>query len=208
MERASANALALAELLSAREEVVGVRYPGLPGDPAHEVARRQMTGFGSVIAFDLGSRERAERFLAAAELVTEATSFGSVHTTAERRAALGQRRRARGLHPPVRRLRGDRRPGGGRGARAGRDVDLGALPEPRGDRTRALLELVDSTSGRLHAAAADRLSRAELARMLSGSECARRRSRVRASAPARLLAGARSRAADCCARVCEAHAKY
>jgi cystathionine gamma-lyase len=89
MERASANALALAELLSAREDVSGVRYPGLPGDVAHEVARRQMSGFGSVIAFDLGGRERAERFLAAAELVTEATSFGGVHTTAERRLRWG-----------------------------------------------------------------------------------------------------------------------
>jgi cystathionine gamma-lyase len=89
MERASANALALAELLSAREDVSGVRYPGLPGDTAHEVARRQMSGFGSVIAFDLGSRERAERFLAGAALVTESTSFGSVHTTAERRLRWG-----------------------------------------------------------------------------------------------------------------------
>jgi cystathionine gamma-lyase len=89
MERASANAMALAGLLSAREDVSGVRYPGLPGDAAHEVARRQMSGFGSVIGFDLGSRERAERFLAGAELVTEATSFGSVHTTAERRLRWG-----------------------------------------------------------------------------------------------------------------------
>jgi cystathionine gamma-lyase len=85
MERASANALALAERMSARGDVSGVRYPGLPGDPANEIARRQMSGFGSVIAFDLGSRERAEHFLGGAELVTEATSFGSVHTTAERR---------------------------------------------------------------------------------------------------------------------------
>jgi cystathionine gamma-lyase len=89
MERAAANALALAELLSARDDVTGVRYPGLPGDLAHEVARRQMSGFGSVIAFDLGGRERAERFLAAAELVTESTSFGGVHTTAERRLRWG-----------------------------------------------------------------------------------------------------------------------
>jgi cystathionine gamma-lyase len=89
LERAAANAQALAELLSGRDDVAGVRYPGLPGDPAHEVARRQMSGFGSVIAFDLGSRERAERFLAAAELVTEATSFGGVHTTAERRLRWG-----------------------------------------------------------------------------------------------------------------------
>jgi cystathionine gamma-lyase len=89
MERASANALALAEALSKREDVLGVRYPGLPGDLAHEVARRQMSGFGSVLAFDLGSRERAERFLQSAELVSEATSFGSVHTTAERRLRWG-----------------------------------------------------------------------------------------------------------------------
>jgi cystathionine gamma-lyase len=89
MDRAGANALALAELLAARDDLSGVRYPGLPGDVGHEVARRQMSGFGSVIAFDLGSRDRAERFLAAAELVTEATSFGSVHTTAERRLRWG-----------------------------------------------------------------------------------------------------------------------
>jgi cystathionine gamma-lyase len=89
MERASANALALAEALSARDDVTGVRYPGLPADPGHEVARRQMSGFGTVIGFDLGDRERAERFLAGAELVTEATSFGSVHTTAERRLRWG-----------------------------------------------------------------------------------------------------------------------
>jgi cystathionine gamma-lyase len=89
LERASANALALAELLAAREDVSGVRYPGLPGDLGHEIARRQMSGFGSVIGFDVGTRERAERFLAGAELVTEATSFGGVHTTAERRLRWG-----------------------------------------------------------------------------------------------------------------------
>ena len=89
LARASANALALAEWLAERDDVSGLRYPGLPGDPGHEVARRQMNGFGSVIAFDLGTRERAERCLAACELVGEATSFGGVHTTAERRARWG-----------------------------------------------------------------------------------------------------------------------
>jgi cystathionine gamma-lyase len=85
VERGSANALALAELLSGRDDVAGVRYPGLPGDPGHDTARRQMRGFSTVIAFDLGARERAERFLAEAELITEASSFGGVQTTAERR---------------------------------------------------------------------------------------------------------------------------
>jgi cystathionine gamma-lyase len=87
LERSEANALALAELLSGR--VAGLRYPGLPSDPDHELARRQMTRFGTVLCFDLGSRERAEAFLDAAELVTDATSFGGVVTTAERRARWG-----------------------------------------------------------------------------------------------------------------------
>ena len=86
LERHGANALALAELLAARGDVAGVRYPGLPGDPAHTLAARQMTRYGSVLGFDLDSRERAERFLAAAALVTDATSFGGAHTSAERRA--------------------------------------------------------------------------------------------------------------------------
>jgi cystathionine gamma-lyase len=88
-ERQSANALALAELLASRSDVSGVRYPGLPGDPSHETAARQMRRFGPVVCFDLGSAERAQAFLAAAELVAEATSFGPVHTTAERRARWG-----------------------------------------------------------------------------------------------------------------------
>jgi cystathionine gamma-lyase len=89
LERACDNALAIARLLAARDDVEGVRYPGLPGDPGHEMARRQMDGYAMVVSFDLGSRERAERFLAAAELVTDATSFGSVHTVAERRGRWG-----------------------------------------------------------------------------------------------------------------------
>src|ERR687891_3000603 len=63
LERGAANALALAQLLAGRDDVSGVRHPGLASDPAHQVARRQMSGFGSVIAFDVGSRARANRFL-------------------------------------------------------------------------------------------------------------------------------------------------
>jgi cystathionine gamma-lyase len=85
LERQCATALALAETLAARGDVTGVRYPGLPGDPAHDVAARQMTRFGSIVVFDVGSRERAERFLAGCSLVAEATSFGGVHSSAERR---------------------------------------------------------------------------------------------------------------------------
>ena len=89
LERGSANALALAEALSGRDDLTGVRYPGLPGDPGHEIARRQMKGYGTLVVFDVGGRDRAERFLEAAQLVTEASSFGSVQTTAERRVRWG-----------------------------------------------------------------------------------------------------------------------
>lgn len=90
LERQCATALALAQLLAAREDVEGVRYPGLPGAPGHELAVRQMRRFGPVVSFDLGARERAERFLGSLELVAEATSFGGIHSSAERRARWGQ----------------------------------------------------------------------------------------------------------------------
>jgi cystathionine gamma-lyase len=88
-ERQCANAGALAELLAAREEIPVVRYPGLEGDPSHTVARTQMRAFGSVLGFVLADRRQAERFLEGAELIVQATSFGGVHTTAERRARWG-----------------------------------------------------------------------------------------------------------------------
>jgi cystathionine gamma-lyase len=88
LERSSANAQAIAELLSGRG--LPVFYPGLASHPGHEIAARQMRRFGPMLSFDLGSRERAEAFLAACELVFDATSFGGVHTTAERRARWGQ----------------------------------------------------------------------------------------------------------------------
>jgi len=83
VERQCANALRLARLIGER---VPVRYPGLAADPAHEVAKGQMDSFGPVIGFTLPSEQAAERFLAEATLVTEATSFGGTRTTAERRA--------------------------------------------------------------------------------------------------------------------------
>jgi cystathionine gamma-lyase len=86
LERQCGTALALAETLAARDDVSAVRYPGRPGDPAHDLAAAQMSRFGAIVVFDLGSRERAERFLALCELVADATSFGGVHSTAERRA--------------------------------------------------------------------------------------------------------------------------
>jgi cystathionine gamma-lyase len=89
LERMCDNALAVARLLAARDDVDGVRYPGLPTDPGHEVAQRQMDGYGSIVSFDIGGEQRAERFLSSARLVTDATSFGGVQTLAERRARWG-----------------------------------------------------------------------------------------------------------------------
>ena len=86
LERECANALRLAELVG---EHVPVRYPGLPSDPAHAIASRQMDAFGPVIGFTLPTAAAADEFLRAADLVVEATSFGGTHTTAERRARWG-----------------------------------------------------------------------------------------------------------------------
>jgi cystathionine gamma-lyase len=86
LERMCSNALAIARLLAERREVRRVRYPGLPSDPAHAIAKRQMSRFGPVVSFELASQAHAERFFEHAKLVAEATSFGSVRTTAERRA--------------------------------------------------------------------------------------------------------------------------
>ncbi|GHH95192.1 cystathionine gamma-lyase [Streptomyces capillispiralis] len=89
VDRQSATALALAEALRERSEVTGLRYPGLPEDPSHKVAARQMRRFGCVVSFTLPSRERADRFLDALRLVDDATSFGGVRSTAERRGRWG-----------------------------------------------------------------------------------------------------------------------
>ena len=74
VERQQANARALHDLLSERVDAVSdVRWPGM----------------GGVLCFTLGSEERAEAFLAACRLVADATSFGGVHSSAERRARWG-----------------------------------------------------------------------------------------------------------------------
>jgi cystathionine gamma-lyase len=90
-ERQCANALALAQALAARSDVRDVRYPGLPAHPAHALAARSYGGvrFGSVLCFDLGTEGRAQAFLQASRLIAEATSFGGVHSSAERRLRWG-----------------------------------------------------------------------------------------------------------------------
>lgn len=88
-DRQNANALALAEALRERDDVTGLRYPGLPDDPSHKIASQQMRRFGCVVSFTLPDRARADRFLDALRLVDDATSFGGVRSTAERRGRWG-----------------------------------------------------------------------------------------------------------------------
>ncbi|GHA97959.1 MULTISPECIES: cystathionine gamma-lyase [Streptomyces] len=89
VDRQCSTALVLAETLAKRTEVAGLRYPGLPEDPSYPTAVRQMRRFGSVVSFVLADKETAERFLTALRLVDDATSFGGVRSTAERRARWG-----------------------------------------------------------------------------------------------------------------------
>ncbi|MGW5096164.1 cystathionine gamma-lyase [Streptomyces nodosus] len=88
-ERQTANALAVAEALRGRPEVSGLRYPGLPDDPSYPIALRQMRRFGCVVSFSLPTRTRADRFLENLRIVDDATSFGGVRSTAERRGRWG-----------------------------------------------------------------------------------------------------------------------
>jgi cystathionine gamma-lyase len=89
LARQSANAAAIAAMLASRPDVSGVRWPGLPADPSYAVASRQMRRMPGVLSFDLGSAERVAAFLAGCRIIHAATSFGGLHTTADRRAQWG-----------------------------------------------------------------------------------------------------------------------
>jgi len=102
MVQHNANGLALAEFLAAHPKVRHVYYPGLPSHPQYELAKRQMRGFGGMLAFDLGSLDAARTLLNGVRLHALAESLGGVETLishpatmthasvpAERRLALG-----------------------------------------------------------------------------------------------------------------------
>ena len=80
MERHNANAMVLAEYLASHPKVPVVHYPGLASHPQHQLARRQMRGFGGLIAFRAGSFERARTVLNSVRLVSLAESLGGVET--------------------------------------------------------------------------------------------------------------------------------
>ncbi|MFD4875392.1 cystathionine gamma-lyase [Streptomyces sp. NPDC058420] len=89
VDRQNATALTLAQVLRDRDDITGLRYPGLPDDPSHKIASQQMRRYGCVVSFTLPTRARAEHFLDALRLVDDATSFGGVRSTAERRRRWG-----------------------------------------------------------------------------------------------------------------------
>jgi cystathionine beta-lyase/cystathionine gamma-synthase len=89
IERINRNALALAGFLQAHPAIERVFYPGLPSHPQHELALRQMTGYGAVIAFAVrGDYEATSRFVNALEVPTQAVSLGGVDSLAVHTAAM------------------------------------------------------------------------------------------------------------------------
>jgi len=80
MDAHNANAMRIAQFLSSHKKVTRVLYPGLPTHPGHALAKQQMSGFGGVIAFDLGSLSSASSFLSRVRLCALAESLGAVET--------------------------------------------------------------------------------------------------------------------------------
>lgn len=100
MRQHDANGRAVAEYLSEHPKVEKVFYPGLPSHPQFELAGRQMSGFGSMISFDLGSLDRANGFLKGLRMAIVGESLGGVETLVSHpatmtHAALGGELRAK-----------------------------------------------------------------------------------------------------------------
>jgi cystathionine beta-lyase/cystathionine gamma-synthase len=80
MEAHNSNGMAVANFLANKKEVKKIYYPGLPNHPGHELAKNQMSGFGGMIAIDLGSLDLAKRFLERVKLCSLGESLGGVET--------------------------------------------------------------------------------------------------------------------------------
>jgi cystathionine beta-lyase/cystathionine gamma-synthase len=80
MAQHNANGMALAEFLSTHPRVASVIYPGLPSHPQHDLAKRQMHGFGGMVSFDVGTFEAARRVCNRVQLMSLAESLGGVET--------------------------------------------------------------------------------------------------------------------------------
>jgi cystathionine beta-lyase/cystathionine gamma-synthase len=105
MERHCQNAAALAKHLEQRSFVAKVIYPGLASHPQHALAKKQMSGFGGMLSFELkgGGVEAANEFASSTKLFTLAESLGGVESLCEVPASMthasipAEIRRAQGL---------------------------------------------------------------------------------------------------------------
>lgn len=92
VEKSQKNALALAGFLEDEQRVAQVFYAGLESYPQHELAQRQLDGFGGILAFELmGGRAAAEAFMDGLELCWRATSLGGVDTVVSHPASTSHR---------------------------------------------------------------------------------------------------------------------
>ncbi|KQS57872.1 cystathionine gamma-lyase [Geodermatophilus sp. Leaf369] len=89
LTRQATTAAAVAELLAAHPAATGVRWPGRPGDPSHELASRQMLRMNGVVSATLADEAAVHALVRHSELWLAATSFGGVHSTVDRRAQWG-----------------------------------------------------------------------------------------------------------------------
>ena len=80
MQQHDRNGRRVAEFLARHKKVKKVFYPGLPDHPQHELARRQMSGFGSMITFETGSLSKANKMLRRVRVCSLAESLGGVET--------------------------------------------------------------------------------------------------------------------------------
>jgi cystathionine gamma-synthase len=89
VERQNQSALAIAEMLAAHPRVARVHYAGLPSHPGHEIARRQMRGFGGVVSFEVkGGLDDTSRVADAVEIFQMAPSLGGVESLIEQPALM------------------------------------------------------------------------------------------------------------------------
>jgi cystathionine beta-lyase/cystathionine gamma-synthase len=100
MKQHEVNGHAVANYLAGHPKIPAVLYPGLPGHPQHELARRQMSGFGSLITFEAGSFEKANAILRRLRVCIVGESLGGVetlvsHPASMTHAALGAEGRAK-----------------------------------------------------------------------------------------------------------------
>lgn len=88
MERHDRNAREIARMLADHREVAAVHYPGLPDHPGHELARRQMSGFGGMLSFDVGTMDRARSAMEELRIFHIAESLGGVESLANHPATM------------------------------------------------------------------------------------------------------------------------